>query len=67
MVIKSLCKKAEKLRVFLTLGSKASAFQYKEGVNTEWNYCEAENIRLFSQVILLAKAETRHLIHKDLY
>lgn len=47
------------------LSLKIFLFQlYWKEVNTEWNYCEAEKIRLLSQVIV--QAETRQLIHKDL-
>lgn len=49
------------------LSLKILLFQlyWKEEVNNEWNYHEAEKIRLFSQVIV--QVETRQLIHKDLY
>lgn len=55
--------------IFFTLVAKASPFQLycKEGVNSEWNYCEAGKIRLFPQATLLEQAETKQLIHKDQY
>lgn len=54
---------------YFTLVLKALPFQlYCKGiVNTEWNYCEAGKIRLFPQATLIEQAETKQLIHKDLY
>lgn len=54
---------------YFTLVLKASPFQLycEEIVNTEWNYCEAGKIRLFPQATLIEQAETKQLIHKDVY